>query len=98
MRFFKGFISVIESSNSGFKWDWDEKKLVGKLFGGVFGEEEYEGTDGEIRTSVKCKQIRSADKIRSDDFTIPDIKKLSGSTSRAPSTNEESEDPNELPF
>jgi hypothetical protein len=99
LKYFKGFITAIEGSNSGFNWDWDEKKLVGKLFGGLFGEEEYEGTDGEVRKSVKCKQVRTADKIRTGDFTVPECKKLCGSSNNSfYPINEEAEDPSELPF
>lgn len=81
--YFKGFITAIENSNSGYKWDWDEQKLKGKLFGGIFAEEEYEIRQGkhagEIGTSVKCRNIRSADKIRSGDYKVPDKKLLPAS-------------------
>lgn len=81
LRYFKGFITAIENSNPGFKWDWDEQKLKGKLFGGVFGEEEYEMEQGkhagEIGTSVKCMWVRSVEQIRSGNFTVPKIKRLS---------------------
>jgi len=80
LRFFKGFITAIENSNPGYHWDWDEQKLKGKLFGGVFGEEEYEIRQGkragEIGTSVKCMWVRSAEQIRSGNFTVPEIKRL----------------------
>ena len=59
-------------SNEGFKWDWDETKLVGKLFGGVFGEEEYEA--GKFAT--KLKFIRSTEKI--EEAKVPKVKTLSG--------------------
>ena len=39
---FKTFIYHIESSNTGYKWDWNESSLIGKYFGGIFGEKEYE--------------------------------------------------------
>lgn len=39
---FKTFIHHIESSNEGYKWDWNEASLIGKYFGGIFGEKEYE--------------------------------------------------------
>lgn len=39
---FKTFIYHIESSNNGYKWDWNESSLIGKYFGGIFGEKEYE--------------------------------------------------------
>lgn len=63
-RFFKGMIAAIEKSNPGFKWDWDEKKLEGKLFGGVFGREQYQAADGSLKFATKCFSIRSVDVVR----------------------------------
>lgn len=76
LRYFKGFITAIEESNPGYKWDWDEQKLKGKLFGGVFGEEEYKGNDGKVHTSIKLQWVRSADKVRNGDYTVPEKKLL----------------------
>ncbi|HEY8401126.1 MAG TPA: hypothetical protein VIK89_07690 [Cytophagaceae bacterium] len=76
LQYFKGFMTSIEESNPGYKWNWDEKTLVGKLFGGVFGEEEYEASDGSIKTSVKCRFIRSIDAIKKGNFKIPEVKTL----------------------
>lgn len=97
LRYFKGFMTSIEASNPGFKWNWDEKKLVGKLFGGVFGEEEFEGNDGMVHIAVKCRFVRSVESIREGKFKIPDIKKLT------PKENEDNDwtpvdDDDELPF
>lgn len=78
LRFFKGFITAIEESNSGFIWNWNENELVGKLFGGIFGEEEYLNNKNEIKTTVKCRFIRNVDNIRNGNFTIPAIKKVTG--------------------
>ena len=39
---FKTFIHHIEKSNQGYQWGWEEKTLKGKIFGGIFGEKEYE--------------------------------------------------------
>lgn len=64
LPFFKGVITAIEDSNSGFKWDWNEVALKGKLFGGVFGEEEFLKTNGDIGVSVKCTQVRSVESVR----------------------------------
>ena len=50
--FFKSFIVAVENSNSGYKFDNDEKKLVGKLVGLVLGEEEYKKQDGTIGTRL----------------------------------------------
>lgn len=74
--FFKGFIGALEESNPGFKWNWDERSVAGKLVGMVFGEEEYRSqTDGSIRTSVKAQQARSVQAIR-DGVKAPEKKRL----------------------
>lgn len=50
--------------------------MKGKLFGGIFREEEYV-KDGEIKTSCKLWQIRSVKTIRDGDFDIPRKKEIS---------------------
>lgn len=77
LSFFKGMITAIENSNPGYIWDFDETKLKGKLFGGVFGQEEYKGNDGNIKLSTKCRIIRSVEQIQKG-VDIPEIKKLAG--------------------
>ena len=79
LKYFKGFITCIEQSNSGFKWDWNEKALVGKLFGGIFGEEEYMGNDGQVKTSVKCRFTSSVDKVK-EGVKVPEIKRVQGTS------------------
>lgn len=74
--FLKGLITSLEASNEGFKWNWDEKKLIGLKCGAIFGEEEYEKMDGNIGTTVKVKYIRSVKSIQDGKFEIPKIKKL----------------------
>lgn len=76
--FFKGLVSAIEKSNAGYTWNWDEKTLKGKLIGGVFGREEYEGADGKNHWFTKCQSIRSVEAIRKG-VPIPEDKPLSGS-------------------
>lgn len=49
--YFKGFITSIEASNNGYKFNMDEQTLVGKLFGGVFGREEFEA--GQFATKIR---------------------------------------------
>jgi hypothetical protein len=98
LRYFKGFITAIEQSNSGYKWNWDEQTLKNKIFGGVFGEEEYLGNDGKVRTSVKLQWVRSADKIRSGDFTVPEKKLLKGNVSQNNSQVDNVDDDPDLPF
>ena len=73
----KGFITAVENSNAGFKFDMDETKLAGKKCVGVFGLEEFERQDGTVGTSVRLTQIRSLDKLK--EVKIPKVKKLDGS-------------------
>lgn len=74
--FFKGMITAIEESNPGFVFNWDERTLAGKYFGGVFGSEEYMTQTGEIKTIVRCSQIRSVNAIKTGDYQIPELKKF----------------------
>ena len=60
---FKAVIEDFEASNPGFKFNLDEKSLMGKFFGGVFREEEYEANDGSIKTTVRCMAIRKTEGI-----------------------------------
>lgn len=73
----KSIITSFEESNTNYKWDWDEQKLKGKKFGGIFRDEEYL-SNGTKRTSTKLWQIRSAETITSGKFEIPKPKELSG--------------------
>ena len=73
---FKGFITAVENSNPGYKWNWDETSLIGKKLCGVFGLEEYEKQDGSIGTSVKLTQFRSLDKL--PEVRIPRVKLING--------------------
>ena len=75
-KFFKGFITAIENSNKGFKFDNDETKLKRKLVGLVLSEEEYKAKDGSIKTRLYVSDIRSVDKIKSGDFEVKPLKKL----------------------
>ena len=78
LNYFKTFMAAIEKSNDGYCWDWDENKLIGKKFGGIFAEEEYLNSQNEIKKIIKCRFIRSVETIRNGDFTVPDIKKVTG--------------------
>ena len=71
---FKGLITSVEASNTGFKFDFDETKLAGKKVGLVFREEEFEGQDGQVHTSVKPFFAVSYDKA--EEAKIPNPKKI----------------------
>ena len=79
LGFLKGFITSLEKSNPGFKFNkkgtWEQLKNL-KL-AGQFGLEEYKKQDGTIGTATKLVQFRSLDKLK--DIKIPKVKKLDGS-------------------
>lgn len=79
-RFFKGLLTCFEKSNNKFYFNprtFDEQILRGCLIGFVFAEEEYPKKDGStgIRTFAKFPKV--VDDIRSGNFTVPEMKKLS---------------------
>ena len=78
VAFFKGFITTVENSNVGYKWNWEESTLKGKKVCGVFQYEEYEKQDGTKGIKVRLSKFRSLDKLK--DIEVSDsIKMLDGS-------------------
>ena len=73
---FKRFITSVEKSNDGYMWDWNELSLKGKVFGGIFGREEFKTSEGEYKFATKCRFPRSIESIRTGNFKIPDDKLL----------------------
>jgi hypothetical protein len=84
---FKHFTNCVEASNGGYKWDWNEQGLRGKLIGLVFGEEEYVGNDGAIKTRLVVTHIKTVEEIKNGDFKIPEIKRLPASVVDAVSSS-----------
>lgn len=72
----KGFTGAVERSNAGYTWDFDEKKLKGKIVGLVLGEEEFLNSTGKVRTRTYVAAVRSVDVIRDGKFEVPPLKKL----------------------
>ena len=65
--YFKGMIENIEKSNPGYNFvgtGFNEQTLVGKLFGGVFGREQYKTQEGVLKFATKCMNIRTVEKVR----------------------------------
>lgn len=89
---FKAFIMAVDESNGSnlsqkVEDGLNEQLLVGKIVGAVFGYEEYEANDGNIKERLYLKSCMSADRIRKSEFKVPELKKLkqgSGSTTPAP--------------
>lgn len=76
--YFKGFITCVENSNVGYKWNWEESTLRDKKIVGVFQYEEYEKQDGTKGIKVRLNKFRSLDKLK--EIEVSDsIKLLDGS-------------------
>ena len=76
--FFKGFITIVENSNVGYKWNWEESTLRDKKIVGVFQYEEYKKQDGTRGIKVRLTKFRSLDKLK--EIEVSDsIKMLDGS-------------------
>ena len=76
--YFKGMIENIEKSNPGYSFvgaSFNEQTLVGKLFGGVFGREQYKTEDGKLKFATKCMSIRTVEKVR-EGIEVPEDKLL----------------------
>ena len=96
--FFKGFISSVEQSNPNYKWDFNEKTLVGKTIGCIVGEQEYRKNDGSIGTRLKTKKTVSAETIRGGNFKIPPKEVLKEEAPSAPVWSAMDTDDGDLPF
>ena len=99
--YFKGLLKSIEESNAGYKWNWQEMSLANKLVGMIFREEEFEASDGSIKTTIRPAFPRSVERIRNG-VDVPEIKRLSGNGNAFGSTMSNGGftvvDDSELPF
>lgn len=83
-RTLAGMVTAFENSNPGYKWDWNEKSLVGKTVGILFRNEEWE-YNGQKGWAVRPFRALSADTVREGNFTLPKDKPLQGSVTPAAS-------------
>lgn len=78
LPYLKGFITAVENSNPGFKFNikgtWEQLKNL--KIAGQFGLEEYQDSEGKTKTATKLIQFRSLDKLK--EITIPKVKLLDG--------------------
>ena len=87
---FKRFCSAVSSSNGKYVFDGgsvnsDENTLVGKKIGLNFGEEEYYGNDGELKTRLRVVSEFPIDKI--NDQKVPALKKIKEATTTKPDSD-----------
>lgn len=64
MRTFGNNIWAVEASNSGYRWDWDEKTLKGKLVGVMIRNKEWE-MNGRNGWTTECGALAAVDEVRS---------------------------------
>lgn len=60
---FKGFMTSVEESNPGYKWNWDEQTLKGKLVGAAVGEINTE-ISGKAVSYTAMRYAVSVDSVR----------------------------------
>ncbi len=95
VAYFKGFLTCVENSNPGYKWNWDEKTLINKKICGVFQYEEYEKQDGTKSVKVRLSKFRSLDKIKEIEVS-DNVKLLNGSYMSIDDYNEKKEQNNPI--
>lgn len=84
-RKFKTNILAVEDSNTGYRWDWDEKKLKGKKIGLLLQNKEWE-YGGKTGWTAQPYGFIAVENIREGKFKIPKDKPLKKGDS-APQTS-----------
>ena len=74
--FFKRFTNVLEESNPGYHWDWNEAGLKGKLIGIVFGEVEKESQRGTRYMITRADNIINTQAVESGKYNLPKPKMM----------------------
>lgn len=74
--FFKRFINVIEASNPGYHWDWNEAGLKGKKVGIIFGAVERESKKGTRYMTTQASGFASVEDIHAEKYKVPEPKML----------------------
>ena len=95
---FKHFTDCVEKSNVGYRWDFNEAGLKGKLIGIVLGEEEYITNQGEVRTRTYVSDIKTVKQIDDGDFRVPPLKTLAPTAPVQPAYAPIAEDDSDLPW
>lgn len=77
------FWANIEDSNNGFVFDGNEKKVEGKVFGGVFRIEQSESSNGNVYEHTRLAYTRIAQDVRDGKVTKLPKDKLVGTEGSA---------------
>lgn len=84
LPYFKAFITAVEKSNDGYKWNWNEQSLIGQTVVAVIGEEEYRALDGSVSISTRVQEWRSLVALREGKIKVPTLKKLKQDVAETP--------------
>lgn len=90
VQYFKAFIDAVEKSNNRYCFEFDENTLVGKYIGLVLGEEEYKGSNGQIKKRLYVHSIKTINEIREGKFKVPDFKQYKENTNKYQNNNQNS--------
>lgn len=76
----KKFITRLEQTNRGFRWDnLNPKACIGKYIGVVLGQEEFwSKKHGEVRKRLYVYDICSGEELRRKAYTVPELRKYKG--------------------
>lgn len=97
-RSFNNFIFALEQSNSGYIFDWDERKLKGKFFGALYRNKEFIADDGKKVTITECGGCTDIFSIRDGSFTPLKDKLLKESAVSPNTTADIIDEDDDLPF
>lgn len=85
-RKFKTNILAVEDSNSGYHWDWDERKLKGKTVGILLQNREW-NFNGMTGWTAQPYGFTSVESIKEGKFKVPKDKPLKNDGSTNPSAS-----------
>lgn len=72
---FKRMMQAIEDSNPGYRWDWNEKGLKGKIVGCLYQNREW-AYNGKTGWTAQPHSFIDVAKVRSGEFKLPEDKPL----------------------
>lgn len=85
---FEGNIFCVQDSNPGYRWDWDEKKLVGKKVGISIRKSLYTGADGSDKETTEIFQLETVNDVRDGKCKIAKPRDSRKKTDKTPSFTE----------
>lgn len=91
---FRTCMDAVEESNPGYRWEWDESTLKGKIAGAIMRDKEWK-MNGRTGFTVEVYTLETAEKIRENKFSIPNprlLPKKNAGASNIPNIPDDTED------